>query len=39
MQETAKMNEAKKWQEDTALDRFRMIAPFLAEGLNPAKKQ
>lgn len=39
MQETAKMNEAKKWQEDTALDRFRMIAPLLTEGLDPAKKQ
>lgn len=39
MQETAKMNEAKKWQEDTALNRFRMIAPLLAEGLDPAKKQ
>ena len=27
-----------KWQEDTALERFRMIAPLLDESLDPAKR-
>lgn len=41
MEETAKTtaDAAKKWQEDTALDRFQMISPLLAEGIDTAKKQ
>ena len=27
-----------KWQEETALDRFRMISPLLEEPLDPAKR-
>lgn len=33
------VNEAKKWQEDEALKRFRLISPLLDETLDPAKRQ
>ena len=36
MNETA--NVTKKWQEDMALDRFRLISPLLDESLDQAKR-
>ena len=31
-------DNTKKWQEDAALERFRLIAPLLDETLDPAKR-
>lgn len=31
--------ETKQWQEEQALNRFRLIAPLLEEGIDIAKKQ
>ena len=34
----ATVNDTKKWQEDAALERFRLIAPLLDEAIDPAKR-
>ena len=31
-------DNTKKWQEDAALERFRLIAPLLDESIDPAKR-
>ena len=30
--------EITRWQDQTALERFQMIAPLIGEGLDPAKR-
>ena len=32
------IENTKKWQEDEALRRFRLISPILDESLDPAKR-
>ena len=32
------IESTKKWQEDEALRRFRLISPILDESLDPAKR-